>query len=477
MEDERYLFRPDCVRMEGYSYAHSAPEPVRIGVLDASSEDRAGPGVAGADYCRFRRGRGWCIVFLETPPTVIFFAVLACLLIPSLAAQSPKQTPAQDVPIATTTTRLVEVNVIARDNKGPVAGLMVDDFILFDQGKRREIKSFSMVRSRAKSGSGAAAPEASSNALERGEDRPGNVTVILLDALNTPQRFQTFARRQVIGWLKQVEPGEEIAIYVLGRSLGILHDFTSDAKSLAELLSVFRGEHVALLEASQPEPSNTGVPAVDSIIDQLNAVLANDAITGRAEKTLAAVGIIAERLSPIPGRKSLVWISSGFPFSIGLHEPSLFSNPSNDNWAARRNFEKQVERVARAVNHANIAIYPVDASGLGVGASFQSADRGIGQGRPRQGSREEDAVLNARATMEELAARTGGRAFYNSNDLKRAIETAIRDSELTYTLGFYPDAADMDGKFHELKVQTKRKGVRLRHRKGYLALGEGTSSN
>jgi len=44
-------------------------------------------------------------------------------------------------------------------------------------------------------------------------------------------------------------------------------------------------------------------------------------------------------------------------------------------------------------------------------------------------------------------------------------------------LGFYPDAADMDGKFHELKVQTKRKGVRLRHRKGYLALGEGTSLN
>ncbi|MCL4851947.1 MAG: hypothetical protein KJZ78_11285, partial [Bryobacteraceae bacterium] len=58
-----------------------------------------------------------------------------------------------------------------------------------------------------------------------------------------------------------------------------------------------------------------------------------------------------------------------------------------------------------------------------------------------------------------------------------AIEAAIRDSELTYTLGFYPDTADVDGKFHELKVLTKRKGVRLRYRKGYLALGEGTSSN
>ncbi|MCL4851946.1 MAG: VWA domain-containing protein, partial [Bryobacteraceae bacterium] len=356
-----------------------------------------------------RRGGGWCIVFLETSPTVIFFAGLACLpLIPLLAAQSPKQAPAQDKPIATTTTRLVEVNVIARDNKGPVADLTVDDFILFDQGKRREIKFFSVVRSGANPRPDTSALEASSH------DRPGSVPGILLDALNTPLRFQTFGRRQVIGWLKQVEPEEEIAIYVLGRSLGILHDFTSDAKSLAELLSVFRGEHVALLEASQPEPSNTGVPAVDGIIDQLNAVLANDAITGRAEKTLAAVGIIAERLSPIPGRKNLVWISSGFPFFIGLHEPSLFSNPSNDNWAVRRNFEKQVERVARAVNHANIAIYPVDASGLGVGASFQSADRSVGQGVPRQGSREEDAVLNARATMEELAARTGGRAFYNS---------------------------------------------------------------
>lgn len=54
--------------MEGYSYAHSAPEPVRIGVLDASSEDRAGPGVAGTDYPGLRgrqteqgsrAARGW----------------------------------------------------------------------------------------------------------------------------------------------------------------------------------------------------------------------------------------------------------------------------------------------------------------------------------------------------------------------------------------------------------------------------------
>jgi hypothetical protein len=74
--------------------------------------------------------------------------------------------------------------------------------------------------------------------------------------------------------------------------------------------------------------------------------------------------------------------------------------------------------------------------------------------------------------MLELAARTGGHAFINTNDLKGAVRKAMEDAEVTYTLGFYPSAETLDGKFHELKVKVDRKGVDVRYRKGYYATEE-----
>jgi len=72
--------------------------------------------------------------------------------------------------------------------------------------------------------------------------------------------------------------------------------------------------------------------------------------------------------------------------------------------------------------------------------------------------------------MENLANKSGGRAFFNTNDLQKAISTAPDDGRVTYTLGFYPTSED--DKFHTLKVQVRRKGVSLRYRQGYLALAQ-----
>lgn len=73
------------------------------------------------------------------------------------------------------------------------------------------------------------------------------------------------------------------------------------------------------------------------------------------------------------------------------------------------------------------------------------------------------------ATMEKVAEETGGQAFVNTNDITGAIRKAVEDSEVTYTLGFYLDASSVDGKFHEIKVQSRRKGLTLRYPKGYFA--------
>src|ERR1035438_707991 len=78
--------------------------------------------------------------------------------------------------------------------------------------------------------------------------------------------------------------------------------------------------------------------------------------------------------------------------------------------------------------------------------------------------------------MIALAKATGGLPFYNTNDIKGAIRKAVDDSEVTYTLGFYPPSPDLDSSFHEIKVQVDRKGVEIRSRGGYRANPESQTS-
>ena len=82
------------------------------------------------------------------------------------------------------------------------------------------------------------------------------------------------------------------------------------------------------------------------------------------------------------------------------------------------------------------------------------------------------SVQYTQDTMEALAQRTGGKAYYNSNDLKNAIRGAIDDSKVTYVLGYYPAHNTWDGKFHELNVQVDHKGANVRRRLGYFAFAD-----
>jgi hypothetical protein len=73
------------------------------------------------------------------------------------------------------------------------------------------------------------------------------------------------------------------------------------------------------------------------------------------------------------------------------------------------------------------------------------------------------------ATMEALAARTGGRAFSNTNDIEGALRAAAEDAGAAYRLGFDPSHDEWNGEFRRIEVRTRRPGVRLRHRSGYFA--------
>jgi VWFA-related protein len=195
----------------------------------------------------------------------------------------------------------------------------------------------------------------------------------------------------------------------------------------------------------------------------------------RVDYTLNALNSIARALAGYPGRKNLIWISEGFPLSI---DPNM--ELSGDIFSGTRNYGAQVAQTADALIDAQIAIYPIDARGLEASAVFDASSTGndkFGRSMARNPSRigtalrNESAGLQAtHATMDNMAERTGGKAFYNRNDIDGAIRHSIQDGSTYYTLAYYPQNKDWNGKFRKIEIKVNRSGVQLRHRLGYYAV-------
>lgn len=408
--------------------------------------------------------------------------VCAAMLVPAAAAQSPKPPEQEPTTVIRSATRLVQVSVVVLDRQGkPVTGLTRDDFELFENGKPQRIDEFTAFTHVAtvEETPAVAPPNIYTNRGGVQARIAGTVSVVLLDGLNTRIEDQQNAKKQVVKFLEQLQPNDRVALYTLGSSLQVLHDFTRDTAQLLAELKKFRGRSPVEIEGAIPyKPAGTPEDeAIGTWLREAETREGNFLEQTRVERTLEALEAIAAHLARLPGRKNLLWVSGGFPFSFGQEDlPS-----QNVLSAEKRQFFGEMERTARALNDANVVLYPVDARGL-IGAfpdpNFNQAGAVTGRSRRSFGGGYEPVrpTIVSLAdtgptveTMKVLAERTGGRAFYNSNDIRSALRRAVEETRETYELGFYPTHGKWDGSFRELKVRVHRSGVEVRHRKGYLA--------
>lgn len=384
--------------------------------------------------------------------------------------------------ILRSTTRLVQMSVVAQDKDGhPILDLKREDFHLADQGKPREIRVFSLNASRFKTPDmGAGGPRIYSNSFDE-RAGPSAITIIVIDSLNTKWTDQSRAARQLIQFLRQIQPEEHVAIYSIdGAGFQVLHDFTRDASDLVSTLAHWNG----VIPSVDPQDSRQNIGTLlAQVLQGSDPVHRENQLAGNYDShnslaTLHAMEVIAGSLKNIPGRKNLIWISNGFPVAewgnlattaqpgCARCAPFLVNSPVwsvygeghtgqiHDSLGDTDNYAPQMDRAMRIVDQANLAIYPVEARGLFSGYGGFDSDPVDVQGT-------QDVML-------DIAKKTGGRAFINGNDIAGAIRTASEDSRVTYTLGFYPDTVRMDGKFHRVKIGVNRPGVTLRYREGYV---------
>jgi hypothetical protein len=142
-----------------------------------------------------------------------------------------------------------------------------------------------------------------------------------------------------------------------------------------------------------------------------------------------------------------------------------------------RSYYQTVHDLSSMLSDAHISVYPVDAEGLRALSTFDASQSGRVNGRLATGpefmaitSQAAAGIQAAHFTMQDIAEQTGGRAFFNRNDLDRAVQAAAEDGSSYYALAFRPEKYVADGRMHELKLKCKRAGVQLRYRHGYFAL-------
>ena len=422
--------------------------------------------------------------------------------------------PAQDQKNAgvmfTSRTEFVLVPIVASDKAGKhITGLTKDDFELQEDGKSKSIASLEEVKTfTSRAIRSAPKRDVYSNELA-GDSSPKRLTIFALDLVNTPFLDQTYAREQLIKYLAhEANPEEPIALVAIRLSgIEVLHDFSSDPAVLVAALKRASGDVAAnelVVTGSTATSSRPFNPSeINGESRALQQFISGDSPTGQVQIALQANAIdatleafqhVAEAFAGIPGRKSLIWATAAFPFGLdaatgGILAPTVYregtlmntplfgdrrsrtgalpSFPSIDDVRSNgqlTRLEPVYQRTLQMLNDANIAVYPVDARGLMV--FFPGADVSRIEG---WNSLNRALFEGSRDTMVNFAAMTGGKAFYDRNDLDVAFAKAADDSSSYYMLGYYLDKNAKPG-WHKLQVKAKRGGIEVRARSGFFVI-------
>lgn len=406
----------------------------------------------------------------EIARATVLAGALLCASKAGFGQAKPQEQNAPQTEIKVQTT-LVMIPTVVTDKSGKrVNDLREEDFEVLRNGKPQKIGFFKHVQSKAEVMKTAlAAPDTVTNTVEGSNDR---LSIFVLDFLNSSFNEQRTARQQLLKFLsKALDVKEPVSLLALDQNgIKVVHDFTTDPAVLAAALKEVteRPTQKDLPESNPLEDTyrmvqgwnsrsvGRSVSMAQSRLDTLqNATNLQSATTGaQVAITLEALREIGEAFAGIPGRKSMVWATGGFPFEIddaatfGLRDRGLLP---------------LYERAWRALNRANIAVYPLDVEDL---LNPAYVHPGIGQPLPRHVH-----VNMTVPNLENFAEVTGGKFCDRREDAESCFREAAEDSSDYYLIGIYETAEDTKPGWKKLAVRVHRAEYQIRSRTGYYVGG------
>jgi VWFA-related protein len=405
----------------------------------------------------------------------------------------------------------VLIDVIALDGKNrSVTDLAREDFVLTENGKKVDLRSFELLDLR----SGAAPPAPQTAAAEAAAlPPPGDESRYLLaldvEFAGTAERRRAFA--QLRTFLEGIEPRRDVSYMLYSFDSGTLSEFERDPAEVARMLGKherrYTEQRTRTTTRAQATTAGAGgsedLPELEErfdncyhhfmdpalgrgdparyqacVLDELTRFL--DLQYVRASRALQELASLADRF---PGRERLntiFLVSPGFslrPGTAAIELAELYLNPSRldsdrDEIAAFRDsgsllpaapsVEQEFQQVVDRCLRNRVVFHTFDVLNF----NREAARRTNGAQPFRRPAalaihRRYGEELNR--GLDELAERSGG-VFYSGPNLER-MGTLMEVGRVVYTLGY---KSPPEGKpFRKIKIKCKRKGVRLLYRPGY----------
>ena len=255
------------------------------------------------------------------------FALVSLFAAALAIGQAQQPANSNDVGTIKVETRVVLVDAVVTDKKGNyIRDLAAGDFKLWEDGKEQSVNSFT-----------------------REDQNPDpahprkHYLVLFFD--NSTMEFgdQAKARDAATKFVESnAGPDRLMAVVEFGGTLRITQNFTADGDRLKKVVA---GIKFSTVNPNSPSPdlASAGMPQTTASPLDAPAFGGLEADFG-ARSVFMALRNLAKGLAGAPGRKTLVFLSSGFPMTIEL--------------------ESELNATIDACNKANVAVYPVDVRGL-----------------------------------------------------------------------------------------------------------------
>jgi VWFA-related protein len=363
-----------------------------------------------------------------SPVPLCVLALLAAIPLSCAAAQSQQSQQSQQsnpsTPTIKVTSALVFLDVTVLDKKGNpvVTGLTKDDFTITEDKIPQAIFSFEAPQMHV-IGAGAADENASGKAPQ---------TILVLDLLNSSFEDFAYIRYQAQRFLTAQPPklSSPTELLVVGNeSLEVLQSFT---RSRADLLDALQR-----LPAALPYKEMSGSFAWE-----------------RFGQSLDALDQIALQNRGVPGRKNILWVGHGGP------------NVYLDTVAFPEKFLDELKQYVHSTTNLLVdarislfVIYP----GLPVRgdvAPLSAMEAGIDI---------TDDPFAGDINFGLFAKETGGKLFYNHNDVDKEMKESQQMGAHYYTLTYQPQNFDPNGKFRLVRVALRNPELRVVTKAGYYA--------
>lgn len=407
--------------------------------------------------------------------------------------QKPRQEPEPEDVIRITTS-LVQTDVVVVDkNERIISDLKTEDFDVYDNGKKQDIKFMEFVsvatgrRAEGKQPGVPAGVETEPTAGMSARDVK-RVFAFVIDDLTISISDLASVRSLLLDFVNnKMHDGDLVEIVRVVGGKGLLQQLTADRQLLRRAIEAIKPVAHPFAASNTPEPgrvdnptqpssagSNTApgefndTPEFSSPNDDVNQLF-------RGLSSLSTALFTIDGLKQIPGHKNLVIISGGIPiFDVGA------------TGTAYTNVTYLLSQLSDRAVRAGVVINTLDPRGLNatpgvVGftqtpgrSNYESEVLGAPTGFGRGGAADQVAFGPMLAGGAEriglgtVAKLTGGVSVVNTNDFGAGMDKILSHSEGYYVLAYTP-GEKFDRKFHKLDIKVKRPGAKVLHHYGYSA--------